>query len=288
MGSESPWWFRIIGSLLALITLNGNGLIICLIVGRRNLRTLSNYFVLSLAVADFACGVAQLEAVFSDCSFHRSSARCVRVSSTLFYFLYASVTNLCFLTLDRYIAVLKPLRYITIITSKRILFLVIVAWGFPLLVFLAPRLALGLESQGEHIFLAFISIFQICVCFALLFATTRILHAAQRHAGQAAKLRRQLAFNHTIQPTKAFLRPEESSSAKIVGSVVAMFISCYVFDMYGHICLMGLCEEPTTISYLTPLLKLTNSTANPIAYAFFKKDIKKELKRLLRQFRCCR
>ena len=53
-----PLWYQILGWLLTVIIIIGNGLVIYLITTRRKLRTKTNWFVLSLAVADF--GVGQL------------------------------------------------------------------------------------------------------------------------------------------------------------------------------------------------------------------------------------
>ena len=52
-----PLWFQILGWPLTVIIIIGNGLVIYLITTRRKLRTKTNWFVLSLAVADFAFGL---------------------------------------------------------------------------------------------------------------------------------------------------------------------------------------------------------------------------------------
>lgn len=54
--------------------------------------------------------------------------------------------------------------------------------------------------------------------------------------------------------------------------VIGVFLLCYVFKN-------GECNDE---EYKIPLLVL-NSAINPVANAFFKRDIKKEIKRLL----CC-
>ena len=93
---------------------------------------------------------------------------------------------------------------------------------------------------------------------------------------------KQLMFNHRL-PQGGVFRPQESASVKVVGCVVAMFIICYAVNIYHNVCLLGLCKVPDAFREhkIALLLKVLNSAANPIAYAFFKKDIKKELKRFL-------
>ena len=279
-------WFSIFGWLLSVVTVTGNGLVFYLIVTRRNLRTRTNWFVLSLAVADFSFGVANSVNLLTGCYIRQSCFS--RISTAMAYLMHASITNLCTLTLDRYLAIIKPLRYITVMTMKRVVFLVAVSWSLPLLVFLVPLLALKLGTSGQtHVtfrkcFLVFLSFFHVCVCFALLFATTRIFLVARRHARQNAVLVMQLNFNHRIQHSRVF-KPQEAASTKVVGSVVAVFIICYVLSIYDSVCLIGLCKRSDALMYVVILLSLTNSAVNPVAYAFFKKDIKKEVKRLF----CC-
>ena len=278
-----PLWFSIFGWLLSVVTVTGNGLVFYLIVTRRNLRTTANWFVLSLAVADFGVGVANSVPLFTGC--HIRYLCFSHISPVMTYLIYASITNLCTLTLDRYLAIIKPLRYITFMTMKRVVLLVAVSWMLPLLIFLAPYLAFKLGTSGQtyvifkKCFLVFLSLFQVCVCVALLFATTRIFLVARRHARQNAVLVMQLNFNHRMQHSRVF-KPQEAASTKVVGSVVVVFIICYVLNIYDSACIMGLCKRSQALDAVVTLLTLTNSAVNPVAYAFFKKDIKKELKRL--------
>ena len=136
----------IIGLLVLVITVSGNGLLIFLIVRRRSLRTASNYFVLSLALADFCCGVVYTSTFRSKSSFKR--ANFILLGRFLRYLLYVSMSNLCALTLDRYLAIISPLRYTTLMTMKRISFLITLSWCLPLLLYLTPSLALKFGTSG--------------------------------------------------------------------------------------------------------------------------------------------
>ena len=286
-----PLWFSIVVWLLSLFTVTGNGLVFYLIATRRNLPTKTNWVVLSLAVADFGVAVANLVMLFTSCYSPQSCANFVKipVGSALFYLIYASMFNLCTLTLDRYLAIIKPLRYITFMTMKRVVFLVAVSWSLPSLI-VVPYLAWQLGTSGQTYvivkqrLIVFVSFFQVCVSVALLFATTRIFLVTRRHARRNTVLVMQLNFNHRIQHSRMF-KPQEAASTKVVGSVVVVFIICYVLRIYTNACSMGLCKRSQALDAVVTLLRLTNSAVNPVAYAFFKKDINKELKRLFSYLR---
>ena len=57
-------WFWILGWSLSIVTIAGNGFIIFLVCRRRRLRTKSNAFVVSLAVADFCVGLSAVPSLF--------------------------------------------------------------------------------------------------------------------------------------------------------------------------------------------------------------------------------
>ena len=105
-------WFWILGWILSILTIAGNGFIIFLVCNERQLRTKTNAFIVSLAVADFSVG-ASVVPFFFVCDMEGSCRDwpapvplCTYVIRWLFG--YASVINLCGLVLERYIAVAKP------------------------------------------------------------------------------------------------------------------------------------------------------------------------------------
>ena len=53
-------WFNIIGWLLSIATIAGNGFVIILVAKNRRLQSPANWFVLSLEVADFGVGIISI------------------------------------------------------------------------------------------------------------------------------------------------------------------------------------------------------------------------------------
>ena len=93
-------WFWILGWSLSILTISGNGSIIFLVCSRRRLRTKTNAFIVSLAVADFFVGLSTVEE--GDCNGLSNDLRNL--------FPFASVVNLCTLVLERYVAVVMPFK----------------------------------------------------------------------------------------------------------------------------------------------------------------------------------
>ena len=292
-GTMTPLWFTIIGWFLAAVAVVGNGLVIFLITTKQRLHTTANWFILSLAVADFCVGL----------SFHTSHSACLSwftceknektiLKRMRWFFLDASIVSLCVLVVDRYIAISKPLKYLNVIKRKQVAVMISMAWVGSLVLNLLPFVWIfsGVDKETELLWnriflLTVLLLFEFLPCFLLATATVHMLLIVRKHHRQTAVLWSQLNFN---QPEVGSIFPQnrqrrESSSAKVTSVVVAVFILCYILDIYLTFCYwFDACSPPGSFYFVDKLLLLTNSTLNPIAYSFFKKDIKAEMKKLCR------
>lgn len=117
--------------LLIFITIAGN-VVVCLAVGlNRRLRSLTNCFIVSLAVTDLLLGLLVLP--FS--AFYQLSCRwsfgkvfCNIYTSLDVMLCTASILNLFMISLDRYCAVTDPLRYPVLITPARVAISLVLIW----------------------------------------------------------------------------------------------------------------------------------------------------------------
>ena len=282
-----PLWAFIPGWILTVVIVVGNGLVIFLITTRRNLRTTTNWFVLSLAVADFGVG-AILYPRFSFCSIRDET--CVNEAVEIAFligslFMYATVTNLCVLTLDRYLAIVHPLRYVTFMTKKRVAMLVSAGWGVAstLSAFLFNVFKIE-DDQFYAMYLLYDTAIILGAWIFQLFATVRILLIVRKIARQNAAVIAQLNFNHKLQNRGAF-RARETASAKMIGIVVTVFLVSYLPWVAESIFDIAKLRYPNFLIEIYDVLVTLNSAVNPVAYAFYKREIKTELKKL---FRCNR
>ena len=268
-------WFWILGWFLSILAIAGNGFIIFLVGSKRQLRTKTNAFVVSLAVADFCVGLSVIPFPFfcgSSCKWHGTSwPKLVR-----WLFGYASVTNLCSLVLDRYIAVVKPLKYLTFMTSRRVKHMIFFSWASPVLLDILP---LSYVISSKPIFLNIFNwlgviLFEFSPCIMLIICVGSMVHIVLKQDRAARMLANELRFNHRVP-----FKTHEKATVKIMGIVVGLFLLCYgvfirctiVYAVYSAKCEDG--------AFKTPSLVL-NSAVNPFVYALLKRDIKKELKKV--------
>ena len=76
-----------------------------------------------------------------------------------------------------------------------------------------------------------------------------------------------------------------TSAVKWVAMITCVFLSCYGIMMRCSLLLLTGHKYCYDFHYKIPL-QVINSGINPIAYAFFKRDIQQECKRLLFKRRC--
>ena len=281
-------WFWILGWFLSFLTITGNGFTIFLVCSRRNLRTKTNAFIVSLAVADFCVGLSVIPSLFAcyitnTCDWPRHLRPWVNIIRWLFS--NTSVVNLCLLVLDRFIAIVYPLKYITLMTRRRITQAIFFSWVLTVSYnVLKSTLCIVLYQNNTCPFAIWLTIivFEILPCVILIFCFVSMIFHVRRHDRSAHTLAKQLRFNHQV----SFKTHREKSAVIMMGIVIGVFLVCY--GMYLRCGFLLLFQTTKTSgsspckdeNYKIPILVL-NSAINPLAYAFFKRDIKKEFKRLV-------
>ena len=274
-------WFWILGWSLSALTISGNGFIIFLVCSKRNLRTKTNAFIVSLAVADFCVGMTAVPSLF----FCHMSAGCNSEDYTIYIvrnlFAYASVMNLCSLVLDRYIAVVKPLKYLTFMEGRRVIQMVSLSWAIPV----AHQAVYALYAfifKTTFLFpvLAYLSVvcFEFLPCAMLIFCFASMLHVICKRNRNLPSLAKQSRFNRQV-----FFKTPEKSAVIMMGIVIGLFLLCYgIYLRCSFVRIFSdhkLCNDH---EFKIPILVL-NSAVNPLAYSFLKRDINKEIKRRI----CC-
>jgi len=276
------------GWLLSIATALGNGFVVFLVAKNHRLHSApANKFVLSLAVADFGVGIT----VFPSSYFCNYSMACnLSVQKAFFwFFLHSSVTNLCSLTWDRYLAIVHPLKYNTSMTVRRPGIVILIAWLIPLAISLS--LLVGMYATTSNIAqnviqLTGVSAFDIISCVLLFYTVVRILVVARAQSHNEVKeaaIELRIQFNHSsTDNANSRRRRKKHKTASFIIAIVAFFLGCYGVVNYLVLCMAFSCHNFSDEAGLILILFLVlNSSVNPLVYAFLKSDIKKEIKRLI-------
>lgn len=273
---SSAMWFWIVSLVLTIIAILGNALVIYLIMTRRRLRTKANWFVFSLATADLMLVVVFIPPHFS-CQMVGCSHSIV-ILYLVSYFGEVSVTNIIAFTVDRYFAIVMPLKYPSMMTKTKIGLTLMSAWLAPFILDTIPTLLLSNEKIAQ---ITSMVIFQISPCFFLAIATRQMIKIASKHSRRTSLLLKQLKFN---QPSRLMQGKSEASSARLISIMVGVFLACYICQSLSSLCAcFTSCRKSQpeeVVRYTLALLLIINSGANPFAYALFKRDIKKECSRM--------
>ncbi|XP_065359270.1 octopamine receptor beta-3R-like [Calliphora vicina] len=139
---------------IILAAVLGNALVIISVQRNRKLRVITNYFVVSLAMADM---LVALCAMTFNASVELSGGKwmfgpfmCNVYNSLDVYFSTASILHLCCISVDRYYAIVRPLEYPLNMTHKTVCFMLANVWILPALISFTP-IFLGWYTTAEHL-----------------------------------------------------------------------------------------------------------------------------------------
>ena len=293
--------------LVMILTLIGNSLVIQSVMTFRQLKTRTNYFVLSLGVAD--CFVAILVMPFgayqlySNLRWELGSIMC-RIATCLDVMLTTtSILHLSCLAMDRYFAICSPFFYHEKVNKKTVYCLIAGCWIVPMVMSWIPIMN-GWNEAGIHdvitckmppdgkacIFLVNRAYAVLCSLIAfyvptvfMLLVNLRIYKEARKQAQQIRSL--ELTTIGDKKRQKKFR--QERKAAKTLSIIMGAFCICWcpffvcnVIDPFiGY-------RIPFSVWQLALWLGYCNSTINPFLYYFFNLAFRKAFTKLLLCYRC--
>ena len=271
----SPTLFKIIAWILTITALFGNCFIIIIIVSRKRLRSSKlNWFIISLAVADFLVGLSFYPPLFF-CG-HWFSCHTRLMKSFRWIFIYSSVCNLCAMTVDRYLAITSPIYHRTKVSERVVVMSITLSWVVPAV--LRGVVFTPLYYVHEHKALKYglpilLVIFEALPCLLILFAVVRISIIAKRQ-----KLQRRNKSKGRANQTKDE-NQRSSTALRMILFVAFFFIFCYLFEVYYAICVTfsTSCKDTEILRIIQQFCLIANSAVNLFAYAYLKRDIKEEV-----------
>ncbi|KAM3862741.1 muscarinic acetylcholine receptor M3 [Diretmus argenteus] len=155
LGGHAVWQVVLIVLLtgfLSLITIIGNILVVVSFKVNRQLKTVNNYFLLSLAVADLIIGVISMNLYTTYIvmgHWAMGNWACDLWLAIDYVASNASVMNLLVISFDRYFSITRPLTYRAKRTTKRAGLMIGLAWSVSLVLW-APAILLWQYFVGER------------------------------------------------------------------------------------------------------------------------------------------
>ena len=288
-------WFFILGWFFTVLAIFGNAFVMYLIITRARLRVTTNWFVLSLALADLCVGLTYFPLLLISSYLQEfpidHTGLWFKLSHT---FLYSSSTNLCALTSDRFLAITMPLKHTVLMTKKRLLISLASAWITPLILFTLPSIFTYSNNNASFTFIfeTFrVSVFQLIPSVLFVFVTWRLCCIAKDISRKESLLLAQIRFNLKPQENMQTIKKqgEKKASVKMIVLIILLFVLCHVGGNYRCFCFVfELCVASENLKKVIHVLFIMNSSVNPLVYAVLKKDMKNELKKMAvnRHFHC--
>lgn len=168
----------VVVAVLSVVTCAGNLLVMISFKMDRQLQTISNCFLLSLSVADFAIGFVSMPLYTVYLVMERwvlGPFICDAWLSLDYTMSNASVANLLIISFDRYFSVTRPLTYRARRTPRKAACLIAVAWGISVLLWTPwiwtwPYIEGGRKVPDDQCFIQFLATNQYITVFTAIAA----------------------------------------------------------------------------------------------------------------------
>ena len=252
----------------------GNMLVIGTVPLNFSLQTISNYWLVSMAVADlFVTALGQ--PLFSVFLGLQIGDECNEIVSQTFRLIAnmscsASVLHLCFISVDRCLVILRPHDFRTIRTKKRFKIALVITWTLPV-VYGVLRLTVSKKGTSYFTVIAVgLCYMTIILCYALIMVKVRKQGSATLKRIRRTPSGRSVTLEHMV----------ERRVTVTIAIVVVIFTVCWFPLLYLR---SAFAEENFGVAYnWARTLALSNSSMNPWIYCFRIAEFRKAYRRLLR------
>ncbi|XP_072443108.1 adenosine A2a receptor a [Chiloscyllium punctatum] len=291
--------------VIAVLAVLGNVLVCWAVYLNSNLQNVTNFFVVSLAVADIAVGVLAIPfAITISTGFCSLFYGCLFIACFVLVLTQSSIFSLLAIAIDRYICIKIPLRYNSLVTGQRARGIICVCWILSFMIGLTPMLGWNqsnceltmklnrtegcrdgmvsclFEEVVTMDYMVYYNFFA-CVLMPLLimFGIYLRIFMAARHQ------LKQMEFKTTaIEKSRSTLQ-KEVHAAKSLAIIVGLFAVCWL-PLHIINCVNLFCENcrpPAWIMYFAIILSHANSVVNPLIYAYRIREFRQTFRKILRK-----
>lgn len=268
-----------------IMTLSGNTLVILAFKTYRKLRTKTNYFVISLAIADILVALASMPIwgayILKGPGWQPHTLTRFWTSVDILCGV-SSIINLATISIERCLCITRPLTYHVTMTSRKAIYIILVNWALAVVMSTIKLIWFDWPKPNYELLITiscfFIPLIIMCVCYYLIFK------AARYQARQIALVVKGGVRN--------FLLSTEVRAAKTLGVVMGAFIISWGPFFIMNL-IYGLCHDPTgcvphEAVLVAKWMHYSNSFCNPIVYACMNKEFRSAFASILFRGRACR
>ncbi|XP_006817007.1 histamine H2 receptor-like [Saccoglossus kowalevskii] len=279
-------------------TLFGNCVLLYIIIRTRQLHTITNVFIGSLAVGDLIMGIL----VMPYCAFYWIAQEWVFgdqwcQATAFFHSMSCTSTalNLAMVSVDRCFAVTRPLRYNVIMTSYSTATMVIYVWIHAILFAALPLFGWGsyrfsyklgicaIDYMSDSTFILTERV--MCTLLPALVITIMFIeilkeaHARQRRVFVALPV--PWPINAQGQPTPNYKRTTIRAMRTLFVMVAVLTILCLPYHIIYFLCVYTPGYLPTDIESIASISMLASSAINPILITILNKTFYSRFKDIM-------
>lgn len=270
--------------LIIIMALVGNLFVLYAFKIFHKLRTVTNFFIVSLAIADILVALVSMP-VWAAYLIEGPSAIKYLWLKQFWSFMdilcgVASIIHLCFISLERCICISTPFKHRVIVTTGKVQISIACIWIFSCSV-ASLKIILWWYPPPMYELMVTIS----CFVIPLIIMTICYVRIFQNARHQIKKM----IFTVEGKP-KRFLLSRELKAAKTVGVVIGAFVICWCPFFVLNL-VYGLCKKcrplPDESILVGKWMHYVNSVLNPIIYTCMNKDFRSAFKKLFLYICAC-
>ena len=283
--------------VLAVLIVAGNSLVIASVVTNRRLQTKTSAFITSLAVGDLMIGLVVIPLIVVSNivgpTLEYGLKYCHLTISVTIMLMFNSVANLGAVTFDRFIAVVIPLRYKSIMTKRVIVPIIASVWVFSTIFGFIPFMGWRTVVVPKHPSGLFCQVplnlaqgYIITVCVVGLFPSIFVLAAYIKIFQTAChhEIRIAAAINSVLrnQNDQKLNMIKETKAAKMVALVLGTFT--FTWAPLFVIMIVDIAMKNSVNSYVYAggvIFATLNSALNPVIYASMNSEFRDTFKAFL-------
>lgn len=288
-----------------VLTVFGNFVVILAVITHRKLRTTTNAFVVSLAVADMCVSIFVMPfSIYQQLNnklWHLGELLCKLSSSLDVMMCTVSIFHLSCLAIDRYLAICRPFLHERL-TIRWVSFMLTLCWVTPIFISFIPIFKgwnhIGIEDiiscafpVDSNVCMFVVNIPFAFICSFIAFyipvafmgvCNVKIYMAAVKQAHQIRVLEAAGNHNHYSHCKRKSKFKQESKAAKTLGIIMGCFSVCwfpfFIMNIIDPLIGYSILYVPWQIALW---LGYINSLMNPLLYYYFNRNFYTAIRRLL-------